>query len=268
MYELRVYLTSVLFLLSIGCTDISEQSETVGEDSVEQEVTDPTQEVVESKPAGQMEEIRPAPTTPTTPPAVATSADPPGNPTMATAGPEGNASTRRNSAIFLVPSGTEFTVRLAHRISTATNQSGDQFEAILDQDLVIGDRTAVPRGSVVIGQLTEVVPSGKVSGRAKMTLELRELRRGDEPHPLDSNTISVEAEGELKKDAIRVGLGAGIGAAIGAIAGGKKGAAIGTAIGGGGGTAATVMTKGKEVEFETEHQFRFQLRNDLTITLR
>jgi len=158
-------------------------------------------------------------------------------------------------------------VRLASRVSSETNQAGDEFEAILDQDLVIDDQVVAAGGSVLKGELTEVVPSGKVKGRAKMILELRQLSLGGNSYPLESKPIVVEAEGSAKDDAVKVGIGAGIGAVVGAIAGGKKGAAIGTAIGGGAGTGAVLVTKGDEVEFEAEQEFLFQTTKDLEIVL-
>ena len=166
-----------------------------------------------------------------------------------------------------IPSGTEFSVRLAQRVSSATSRSGESFEATLDEDLMIDGHLVAAEGRVVMGELTEVVPSGKVKGRAKMSLRMRELRTANESYALQTNQLSFEAEGSTKEDALKVGIGAGVGAVIGAIAGGKKGAAIGTAIGGGGGTAAVVMTKGEEVEFGVEQKFNFQLADDLKVTL-
>lgn len=169
------------------------------------------------------------------------------------------------AATLIVPAGTELRVRLAHSLSSATNQSGDEFEAILDHDLVVDDRVVAPRGSPLTGRLSDVVSSGKVKGRAKMTLNFTTLQVSDTPYVIESDPISVEAEETVKEDAVKVGIGAGIGAVVGAIAGGKKGAAVGGAIGGGGGAAAVLLTKGNEVEFEAEQDFQFQLVQDLEI---
>ena len=98
-----------------------------------------------------------------------------------------------------------------------------------------------------------------------MTLVLQSLQVGETSYSIESNPIAVEAEGTVKEDAVKVGIGAGIGAIVGAIAGGKKGAAVGTAIGGGGGAAAVLLTKGDEVEFEAEQEFGFELVQDLEI---
>ncbi|MEE8349217.1 MAG: hypothetical protein V3R94_06590 [Acidobacteriota bacterium] len=169
------------------------------------------------------------------------------------------------AAVLIVSSGTELKVRLAHSVSSATNQPGDAFEAILDQDLLVDDQVVAPEGSALTGRLTDVVSSGKVKGRARMTLVLETLQVGDASYPIQVAPISFEAETTVKEDAVKVGIGAGIGAVVGAIAGGKKGAAVGTAIGGGGGAAAVMLTKGAQVEFEAEQDFQFQLVQDLEI---
>ena len=83
-----------------------------------------------------------------------------------------------------------------------------------------------------------------------------------------SNTLSFEAERNTKGDAAKIGAGAGIGAVIGAIAGGGKGAAIGAAVGGAAGTGSVLASRGKEVKFPAEHQFTFELRNDISVRLR
>jgi len=167
----------------------------------------------------------------------------------------------------LIPSGTRLEVRLSDPVSSAANQSGDSFEAILDSDLEVDGRVLVPRGSMVMGKLSNIKQSGRVEGRATLSMSLTEVRVKDDSYAIRSNTLAFEAEGTEKKDATKIGIGAGIGAVIGAIAGGGKGAAIGAAVGGGAGTATVLATRGKEVEFATEELFSFTLRNDLQVKL-
>lgn len=167
-----------------------------------------------------------------------------------------------------VPEGTVLEIRLNEAVSSAENQSGDKFEATLDRDIVIDGRTVVPRGSRVYGKLLDVAPSGKVQGRAQMSLILTDLIAGEKSYGIETGKISVEAEGGKDRDAKTIGGGAGLGALIGAVAGGKKGAAIGAAIGGGAATAGVLLTKGKEVEFQPEHKFSFRLEKDLSVTVR
>lgn len=158
-----------------------------------------------------------------------------------------------------------FEVRLLDAISSETNKSGDTFKAVLDQDLAADGKIAVPRGSTVTGRLMGVKASGRVEGRATMSITLTEIEVGKTPYQIQTNTLSFEAEKTTKQDATKIGIGAGVGAIIGAIAGGGKGAAIGAAVGGGAGTATVLATKGKEVKFALEDKFSFTLSNDLIV---
>ena len=91
------------------------------------------------------------------------------------------------------------------------------------------------------------------------------LQAGSRQVAIDTNTLSFEAQGTKKRDARRIGGGTGIGAAIGAIAGGGSGAAKGAAIGAGVGVGATLLTKGKEVQFEVEQQLSFSLKQEVQL---
>lgn len=169
--------------------------------------------------------------------------------------------------LVVVPAGTRIEVRLTQSISSKKNRSGDEFGAVLEQGLKVGDQVVVPQGSLVIGKLLDVKGSGKVKGRARMSLVLMKIQMEDEYYPIDTNRITVEAKATKRRDAKTIGGATGVGALIGGIAGGKKGAAIGAAIGAGGGTAAVLTTKGKEVEFRPEHKFSFVLEEDLEMKI-
>ena len=166
-----------------------------------------------------------------------------------------------------VPAGTKLQVRLAQPLSSKTNQSGQTFEATLEDDLVVDGQLVAPEGSRLTGTVVDAKASGKVKGRAQMSIRLSQILVDADSYGIDSNTLSFEAESTAKKDAGRIGIGAGAGAIIGAIAGGGKGAAIGTAIGAGAGTGVTLATSGKEVEFEVEQLFEFQLENGVEMKI-
>ena len=157
--------------------------------------------------------------------------------------------------------------RLDQALDSAVNKTGDTFSAILDKDIVVDGTVVAPRGSVLDGKLSNVTRSGRVEGLATMSLQLTSLTVGKQTYPLQTETLSFEAESTKKKDATKVGIGAGIGAVIGAIAGGGKGAAIGAAVGGGAGGAAVIATRGKEVKLDAEQAFSFVLRNSISIKL-
>ncbi len=118
--------------------------------------------------------------------------------------------------------------------------------------------------------------SGRVSGRADMTLEFQSIRvRNGGTYPFDGvietvrtpggETIRVDNQGTVEDDTSQTGktvqrgaIGAALGALIGAIAGGGKGAAIGAVIGAGGG-AGTVVAQGRD-------QLDLQRGTEVTIT--
>lgn len=172
------------------------------------------------------------------------------------------------SGAVSLPAGTELQVRLAQPLSSERNQSGQAFEAILDQDVTVGGRTVFRRGSRVIGTLVEVKESGKVSGKAGMSLKLTQLYSGLTPLPILTDMLALEAEGSKGRDAKRMGRLAGGGAIIGAIAGGGSGAAKGAVIGAGAGTVVTLATSGEELELGTEHRLSFRLSQPLQLPVR
>jgi hypothetical protein len=166
-----------------------------------------------------------------------------------------------------IAEGTKISVRLQDALDSSVNQSGDTFRTILDKDIVVDGQVVAPRGCILEGKLSNVKRSGRVEGRASMTLQLTSLAVGEQTYALQTDILSFEAESTKKKDATKVGIGAGIGAVIGAIAGGGKGAAIGAAVGGGAGGATVLATRGDEVKFEPEAAFSFALQNSVSVRL-
>jgi hypothetical protein len=184
----------------------------------------------------------------------------------AQAAPQQAAATRTEAPVpppqattEVVLDGTPIKIRLDQAISSKQNQDGDMFQATLEDDLVVNGGLVAPQGSKVVGKLSNVKASGKVQGRATISVALTTIEVGQELYDIRTNTLAFEAQGTGKKDATKVGIGTGIGAVIGAIAGGGRGAAIGGVIGAGAGTGVVLATSGTEVEFGVEQLFSFQL---------
>lgn len=164
----------------------------------------------------------------------------------------------------ILAEGTVLEVRLTRRLDSEVQQTGDRFDAVLERDIERDGRILLPKGTDLIGVLPEVADAGRVKGRARMSLELKEIVL-DEDHsvPIESARIEFQAKGSVAKDAKRIGVAAGIGAIIGAIAGGGDGAAIGAAIGGGAATASVLLTEGEHVKLEAERLLSFRLQRDV-----
>lgn len=165
----------------------------------------------------------------------------------------------------IVPAGTKIHIRLQDAISTERNASGDRFAASLDGPLIVDGKVLAPSRSEIIGQLTDAKKSGRVKGRARLTMVLRKLVVGNKEYELSTGPLTLVAPSTKKRDAAVIAGGAAAGAAIGAIAGGGKGAAIGAGIGGGSGTGYVLATKGAPVAYGPESRFTFTLSGPLQL---
>jgi len=166
---------------------------------------------------------------------------------------------------FTIPAGTELVVATSNTLNSGKNNAGDEFEGGLALPVSVDGKTVLEKGAKVVGKVVNAEGSGRVKGRASMTLALTGVEFNGKIVPINTENFSQEAEATKGRDAAVVGGGAGLGAAIGAIAGGKKGAATGAIIGGAAGTGTVLATKGKEVEFPAESKISFNLSDALTV---
>lgn len=165
----------------------------------------------------------------------------------------------------VLPVGTRIPIRLEDAISTERNSSGERFAASLDGPLMLDGKILAPARSKVLGQLTNVTRSGRVKGRARLTMVLRKLVVGNKEYELNTAPLTLVAPGTKKRDVAIIAGGAAAGAAIGAIAGAGKGAAIGAGIGGGSGTGYVLATRGKPVAYGPESRFTLALSEPLQL---
>ncbi len=171
------------------------------------------------------------------------------------------------AATVTIPSGTLLNIRLQEKLSTEKNMAGDVFQATLDQPVVIDGFIIAERGARVQGKITELDRSGKVKGLARIVLELTDLNTSDGQRvKVQTSAFERKAESTVKKDALKVGLGAALGAAIGGIAGGGKGAATGAGVGGAAGAGGVLLTRGQAAELPVETKVAFRLQEPITLT--
>jgi hypothetical protein len=165
-------------------------------------------------------------------------------------GPVGNT-----TGTFYIPNGTQLRATLTNAINTRDSQVNDRFT----MEVV---SPAQYQGAIIEGRVANADKSGRVSGRANVSLEFDtiRLRNGDtyrfaglidSVRAANGDTVTVNNEGTVRdnnqttKTATRAGIGAALGAIIGAIAGGGSGAAVGAAVGAGAG-AGTVLVQGRD----------------------
>lgn len=168
-------------------------------------------------------------------------------------GNNGNVNTGNNN--FYIPNGTRLTATLQNAVNTRDSQNGDRISLEVTSPSQYD-------GAIIEGRVANAEGSGRVSGRASVTMEFDSirLRNGqtyrfagiiDSVRSANGDNITVNNEGTVRdsnqttKTVTRAGIGAALGAIIGAIAGGGQGAAIGAAVGAGAG-AGTVVLQGRD----------------------
>jgi hypothetical protein len=150
---------------------------------------------------------------------------------------------------LVIPAGTHMGASLETRLSTDTNHTGDPFVATTTEPLVINGKTVAPSGTKIRGNLSDVQASGRVKGRARMTLAYDEIvDSAGNAHAISAQPLTLQAASETHGDVEKIAAGGILGAVIGGIAGGGKGAAIGAGAGAGAGTVLMLVTEGDEVE--------------------
>lgn len=178
----------------------------------------------------------------------------------------GNTGNNNNNNNFTVPNGTQMTAVLTNgMISTKDSVDGDRFT------LEVRSPSQYD-GATIEGRIVKAEKSGRVSGRANISLDFDtiRLRNGqtyrfagilDSVKSANGDNVKVNNEGTVRdsnqttKTVTRAGIGAALGALIGAIAGGGQGAAIGAAVGAGAG-AGTVFIEGRDnIELASGSEF-------------
>lgn len=167
---------------------------------------------------------------------------------------------------LVVPANTGVVATLDHRISTETARTGDTFTLTTTDKIVSDGRTVFPAGSAINGTLRDVEASGRVSGRAQMTLAFNSLTAADgRVHAMNAVPLILQAESGTGTDIERMAAGGVLGAVVGGIAGGGKGAAIGAGAGIGAGVIVMLATQGDELVLESGQKVSVTFTSPLSI---
>jgi hypothetical protein len=170
-----------------------------------------------------------------------------------------------------VSKGTEMHLTLTtDTLSSATSQTGDTFSVKTNDPVVVGDQVAIPAGSIIYGQVTDVVPAkkGLQDKGGALTLSFdKVVTPSGFSAPMAATLTGVGKSG--KKTAGIIGGSAAGGAVLGKVLGGStKDAAVGAVVGGAIGTAIAAGTKGKEVEIPVGSHLAVRLDQSLTIAVK
>jgi len=168
--------------------------------------------------------------------------------------------------IQTLTAGTSIVAALQSTVATGRNHVGDKVELRTLEDIQVNERTVVPAGSVINGEVTHIDPAGRIAGGAELTLRFTELvLSGGKSYAISAAPIRLEGKGDAKESAIEIGGGAVAGGVIGGVLGGKddigKGAAAGAVVG----TGVAVATKGDQIVLPAGQKLKISLSEPVSI---
>jgi hypothetical protein len=164
-----------------------------------------------------------------------------------------------------VPAGAKISVVTDQSVSSKTAKVGQTIAGTVAQDVTVGGKVVIPKGSAAKLTVSSVQASGRLSTPARLYLRLRTVTVGGKTYTFATNSAGRTEKGKGKRDAGFIGGGAAGGALIGALAGGGKGAAIGAAAGAGAGTAGAAATGKKDIDYPAETRLSFTTRTAVAI---
>jgi hypothetical protein len=166
----------------------------------------------------------------------------------------------QQAATITLPEGVSIGVRLGETLDTHKNRAGDRFLATLDEPLVVDGKIVVPKGASFTGRVDECKASGRLKGRAVLSLSLIAFDLDGKHYRIDTSDSGRVSGRHRRRNIVLIAGGAGTGATIGAVAGGPVGAVVGAGAGAGTGTIVAVVTGKKNVRIPVETVMHFKLR--------
>ena len=173
---------------------------------------------------------------------------------------------------FVVPIGTEISVRNDEAIDSSKAAEGQTYAAEVTDDVRDANGAVViPRGANAQLVITSISKGGRIRGASDLIVDLQSISVDGQQYAVDATDVRQEGKdgvGANSRTAKYVGGGAAVGAIVGAIAGQGKGAAIGAASGAGAGALAQVLTKGNAVKIPAETLMTFKLEKPVRVAER
>ena len=164
-----------------------------------------------------------------------------------------------------LPSGTTISIRLIDSVDSERNREGDEFRASLEDPITLGNDVVVQKGADARVKLVKEEESGKLSGKAGLTVQLISITVDGKNIPVYSSDVSEYSGSRGARTAKSAAAVGAVGAIIGAIAGGGKGAAIGAGAGAATGAGAQTVMKGQQVRIPSETVLTFTTQKTIQL---
>ncbi len=152
-----------------------------------------------------------------------------------------------------IPAGTRITVRVNQTLDSGKSTSGQSWDGVLINDLVVNGKTIAKAGTGVNGRVTSAKSSGRLHAPGVLSIRLTSVGG----QPVSTSSRSFEGKSHKNSNVTKIGGGTAAGALIGGLAGGGKGAAIGALAGAGAGTGVAAATGKMEAVIPAETAVTF-----------
>ncbi|HSS78527.1 MAG TPA: hypothetical protein VLV54_17510, partial [Thermoanaerobaculia bacterium] len=132
-----------------------------------------------------------------------------------------------------IPAGRVLNVQLTQTLASNTSKQGDIFRVRVAHDVRVDGVVAIPRGSEIVGLVTDAAPLPRIGGKARLTLKLTDLvLPSGTTVPIHASLVQ-EGPNQTGRDAATIGGGAVGGAILGNILGkgGGKASVVGAIMG-------------------------------------
>ena len=142
---------------------------------------------------------------------------------------------------------------------------GESFSGHLTQDVAAGGEIVLPRGSLVLGRVSEAKPAKKVGGRARLSLEFHSLELPDGRQVPIEVVFAEVGKSAATRDAAMIGGSTLGGAVLGRAVDKGEGTAIGAIVGGLAGAAVAHETRAKPVVVNSGTLLSLELVQPVTV---
>lgn len=160
-----------------------------------------------------------------------------------------------------VPAGTVLHVELNDFLDSDRSRVGETFTMTVLRPVIVGVETIVPRGTVVIGEVTGVRAARGPRSGGRLVVRAAALSLGDHHVPVAA-TIRFEGEDNLDEDLQRIGVFDGIAALVGGADESAPGAVVGGIAGAG---SNFVAGRGEQVELSPGTQLVVELDEEIEV---
>lgn len=164
---------------------------------------------------------------------------------------KGGISPTGSLAPTAIPAGTPIIIHVQLSLSSASSRSGDPFDAVLDEPIVVYGRTLAPRGAILTGKILDARASNRFQEPGYLRLGLTAIALNGKVVSIQTSSIFMKRGSHEQRNVTILRDGAG-----------NKGALIGTSVDAPG---TTYATGSRDVGVAPERRLTFHLAQPLPL---